>query len=108
MPQAWYYERMINRIIVHSIAHQHGTKKDVTLHALLRCFLQIIWRSNEPQVSMLGVWGHCREETFLGKEKRASPRNYKDSSMPERKPQRSFSAKLTARGSHAPPCDTAT
>jgi hypothetical protein len=21
---------------------------DVTLHALLRCFLQIIWRSNEP------------------------------------------------------------
>src|SRR5262245_27009017 len=27
----------------------------VTLHALLRCFLQIIWRSNEPQVSMLGV-----------------------------------------------------
>jgi hypothetical protein len=27
----------------------------VTLHALLRYFLQIIWRSNEPQVSMLGV-----------------------------------------------------
>src|SRR5215471_6718598 len=24
----------------------------VTLHALLRCFLQIIWRSNEPQVSI--------------------------------------------------------
>ena len=27
----------------------------VTLHALLRYFLQIIWRSNAPQVSMLGV-----------------------------------------------------
>jgi len=24
---------------------------------LLRCFLQIIWRSNEPQVSMLVVLG---------------------------------------------------
>jgi len=27
----------------------------VTLHALLRCFLQVIWRSNEPQVRALGV-----------------------------------------------------
>jgi AhpD family alkylhydroperoxidase len=44
--------------------------KAVTLHALLRCFLQIIWRSNEPQVSMLGVWGHCREEPFSAKKNR--------------------------------------
>ena len=33
------------------------TKRPVTLHALLRYFLQLIWRSNEPQVSMLVVLG---------------------------------------------------
>jgi hypothetical protein len=41
--------------LIRSKKQRMTSMKPVTLHALLRCFLQIIWRSNEPQVSMLGV-----------------------------------------------------
>ena len=61
-----------------------------------RC--RVIWRSNEPQVRTLGVGGHGREETFLGKEAQVSPCYDKGLSVPNRKPQRSFSAKLTLEG----------
>jgi uncharacterized protein YheU (UPF0270 family) len=54
----------------------------VTFQIKQRCFGQIIWRSNEPQVRTPGVGGHYREETFLGKAEQANPRYYKGWSAP--------------------------